>query len=182
MSDPDSRSRFTRRAFLTGATAGLAVLTLPRVGRAALQRRLAFENLHTGENISMLYRTERGYEQQALTEASQILRDHRSGLSHPIDPRVFDLLYDVQHALGAHGKFRIVSGYRSPATNRALRREGHNVAVQSLHMVGKAVDVRLDGVSSRTLRDGALRLARGGVGYYPSSDFIHLDVGPVRSW
>ena len=172
----------TRRQFLSAAALGLASRVLTRSSSALTGRRLSFENLHTGERLSVLYRNASGYDPVALLEIDHLLRDHRTGTTHPIDAKLLDLLHEVQHALHRPGRFLVVSGYRSPRTNRALREEGRNVALHSLHMLGKAVDVRLDGITTRSLRQAAIGLRRGGVGYYPSSDFVHLDVGSVRTW
>src|SRR5262245_2016157 len=179
----------TRRRFLSGA-AGMAVLVLtpcalraaPRPRSAAARTRaLAFANLHTGERLEVAY-SERGeYVSEALAHLDRLLRDHRTGEVHPIDPALFDLLYDVRAATGG-GVFEVISGFRSAATNRALRAQSGGIAEKSLHLVGKAIDVRLRGVETVQLRRAALRLARGGVGFYPGPDFVHLDTGRVRYW
>src|SRR5262245_40464747 len=179
----------TRRHFLSRA-AGMAALLLtpcalraaprPR-GASASARALAFANLHTGERLEMAY-SERGeYVSEALASLDRLLRDHRTGEVHPIDPALFDLLYDVRAATGG-SVFEVISGYRSAATNDALRARSTGIAEKSLHLVGQAIDVRLRGVETASLRRAALRLARGGVGYYPGPDFVHLDTGRVRYW
>ena len=144
--------------------------------------RLAFRHTHTDERLQLAYRDRRGYIEPALQRMNWLLRDFRTGDAIAMDPR----LYDVLHALSLHcggDTFEIISGYRSPATNQALRKSGGGgVARRSLHMDGKAIDIRLAGVATARLRDAALALRAGGVGYYPESDFVHIDTGPVRSW
>ena len=179
----------TRRRFLCDA-AGMATLLLvpcavgaaprPR-GAAERARLLAFEALHTGERLEVAY-CERGeYQRDALETLDHLLRDHRTGEVHPIDPALFDLLHDVRAATDG-SVFEVISGFRSQATNRALRARSGGIAERSLHLVGKAIDVRLRGVETAQLRRAALRLARGGVGFYPGPDFVHLDTGRVRWW
>lgn len=145
-------------------------------------RRLAFYNLHTEEKVRVTYSKGDVYNERSLERVSRVLRDHRSGESHPIDPRLLDLLYDLQRRVRSQGPYQVISGYRSPKTNAGLRAESQGVAERSLHMQGLAIDVRLADVSIEVLRDEALRLRRGGVGYYPGNDFVHLDVGRPRSW
>ena len=145
-------------------------------------RRLAFYHTHTGETLDIVY-SERGiYVPDALAEIHHLFRDFRTGDVHPIDPGLLDVLHDVQHATGSSGHFEIISAYRSPATNRMLASRSHGVADHSLHLQGQAIDVRLPGVRTVDLRTAGLRLGSGGVGYYPESDFVHLDTGRVRSW
>ena len=145
-------------------------------------RRLAFYHTHTGETLDIVY-SERGiYVPDALAEIHHLFRDFRTGDVHPIDPALLDVLHDVQHATGSSGHFEIISAYRSPATNRMLASRSHGVADHSLHLQGQAIDVRLPGVRTVDLRTAGLRLGSGGVGYYPESDFVHLDTGRVRSW
>jgi uncharacterized protein YcbK (DUF882 family) len=178
----------TRRRFLLRAAGVAAFLLAPRASSAAPRprgearpRALAFANLHTGERLEVAYRERGEYLPNALSSLDRLLRDHRNGEVHPIDPALFDLLYDVRQATGG-SVFEVISGYRSPATNRMLRARGGGVAAKSLHLVGKAIDVRLRGVETPMLRRAALRLRRGGVGYYPGPDFVHLDTGRVRFW
>jgi uncharacterized protein YcbK (DUF882 family) len=117
-----------------------------------------------------------------LAALNRFLRDHRTGDIHPIDPGLLDILADLHAAVGASGAFHVISGYRSPRTNAALRERSRGVAAGSLHVEGRAIDVRLDGVDCSVLRDAAISLRRGGVGYYAASDFVHLDTGRVRTW
>jgi len=143
---------------------------------------ISLQNLHTGDRLRLTY-FERGlYIEDALQEIDYILRDYHTGDIHPIDPALLDQLYDLKLRLGVSRPFNIISGYRSPETNANLRRHSDGVAKHSLHMQGRAVDIRLQGYDVRTIRDAALSMERGGVGYYPASNFIHLDTGDVRTW
>jgi uncharacterized protein YcbK (DUF882 family) len=145
--------------------------------------RLRLFHTHTGERLDIVYRRGDNYVPEALTRLNEYLRDHRTGAVLAYDPRVFDLLHDINAKLGRpNGEIDIVCGYRSPWSNEFLRTHGHGVAVHSLHMQAKAIDIRMPGVGSSSLRDTALALHRGGVGYYAKSDFVHVDVGRVRRW
>ncbi len=138
---------------------------------------------HTGERLNIVYRNDQGYDQEALARLSQYLRDHRTGEIHEYDPRVFDLLHDLTTKLGNPDlEIDVVCGYRTPWSNEFLRTHGHGVARHSLHMQAMAIDIRVPGVPTERLRDAALALHRGGVGYYPASNFVHVDVGRVRRW
>jgi len=145
--------------------------------------RLHFFHTHTGEHLNIVYRDGEGYDQEALTRLSQYLRDHRTGEIHEYDPRVFDLLHDLTTALGNPSlEIDVICGYRTPWSNEFLRTHGHGVARHSLHMQAMAIDIRVPGVPIAQLRDAALALHRGGVGYYAASNFVHVDVGRVRHW
>jgi uncharacterized protein YcbK (DUF882 family) len=145
--------------------------------------RLRLFHTHTGERLDIVYRRGDSYVPEALTRLDEYLRDHRTRAVLAYDPRVFDLLHDISAKLGRpDGEIDIVCGYRSPWSNEFLRTHGHGVAVHSLHMEAKAIDIRMPGVRSSSLRDAALELHRGGVGYYAKSDFVHVDVGRVRRW
>lgn len=138
---------------------------------------------HTGERLDIVYRNGNGYNLDALAQINHYLRDHRTGDVHLYDPRVFDLLHDLMAKLGRpNGEIDIVCGYRTPWSNEYLRTHGHGVAQHSLHMQAMAIDIRVPGVSTSQLRDAALSLHRGGVGYYADSQFVHVDVGRVRRW
>jgi uncharacterized protein YcbK (DUF882 family) len=143
---------------------------------------LAFHNTHTGDELKLTYFEQGRYIKDALHEINHLFRDYHDGSVHPIDPALLDLLYDVKHSLEVRKPFHIVSGYRSPATNADLRKHSDGVAKNSLHMQGKAIDIRIEGVDTRRIQKVALALNRGGVGYYGRSDFVHLDTGNVRSW
>jgi uncharacterized protein YcbK (DUF882 family) len=139
-------------------------------------------NLHTGESLKATYWIEGEYIQEELAAINKLLRDHRTDSIEHIDQRLLDQLFVLQHKVDHKGFFHIISGYRSPKTNARLRRAGDGVAKRSLHMQGRAVDVRLPGVKLKHLRQAALKLHAGGVGYYPKSKFIHLDTGRTRFW
>ena len=143
---------------------------------------LAFRHTHTDERLHLAFRNRHGYIQPALNRIDWLLRDFRTGESTRMDPQLYDMLHALGVACGGD-TFEIISGYRSPVTNTMLRKtRGGGVAKRSLHMDGRAIDVRLQGVSCARLRDLALTAGRGGVGYYHRSDFVHLDTGRVRSW
>ncbi len=145
--------------------------------------RLHFFHTHTGERLDIVYRDGEGYDQESLARLNHYLRDHRTGEVHEYDPRVFDLLHDLTTALGNPDlEIDVICGYRTPWSNEFLRTHGHGVARHSLHMQAMAIDIRVPGVSTAQLRDAALALHRGGVGYYAASDFVHVDVGRVRRW
>jgi uncharacterized protein YcbK (DUF882 family) len=144
---------------------------------------LHFFHTHTGERLNVVYRNDEGYDHESLARLNRYLRDHRTGEIHEYDPRVFDLLYDLTAALGNPNlEIDVVCGYRTPWSNEFLRTHGHGVARHSLHMQAMAIDIRIPGVPIAQLRDAALALHRGGVGYYAASDFVHVDVGRVRRW
>jgi len=148
-----------------------------------LTYRLRLFHTHTGQRLDIVYRHGDTYDPDALVQLNEYLRDHRTGDVHVYDPHVFDLLHDLTVALGRpNSEIDIVCGYRTPWSNEYLRTHGHGVARHSLHMQAMAIDIRVPGVRSSTLRDTALGLGRGGVGYYAASDFVHLDVGRVRRW
>lgn len=143
---------------------------------------IALQNPHTGDKLRLTY-FERGlYIEDALEEIDYVLRDYHTGDIHPIDPSLLDQLYELKLRLGVSRPFNIISAYRSPETNANLRRHSDGVARNSLHMQGRAVDIRLDGMSARHIRDAALSMGRGGVGYYSASNFVHIDTGDVRTW
>ena len=147
--------------------------------------RLRFYHTHTRERLDVVYRRGDSYLPEVLDQLDHFLRDHRTGDVHHFDPRLFDLLHDLTSTLNdASGEIDVICGYRTPWSNEFLRtRSAHTgVARHSLHMQAEAIDIRLPGIPTSTLRDAALRMQRGGVGYYRSSDFVHVDVGPVRHW
>ena len=150
---------------------------------AAPAYRLHFFHTHTGERLDIVYRRGDTYDPTAIADLNHYLRDHRTGDVRGYDPRVFDLLHDLLTALGRpDAEIDVICGYRTPWSNEYLRTHGHGVAQHSLHMQAMAIDIRVPGVSTAELRDTALALHRGGVGYYASSAFVHLDVGRVRRW
>ena len=145
-------------------------------------RRVAFHNLHTGESVNEVYWENGAYVPGALSQVNHVLRDFRTGQAHTIDPGLLNLLDALSARVGTRGPFHVISGYRSPQTNAMLRRVSPGVAHDSLHMKGLAIDIRLADVDLPRLHQAALSLRGGGVGYYPASDFVHVDVGPVRHW
>jgi uncharacterized protein YcbK (DUF882 family) len=179
-----------RRQFLRAGTAalaaGLAAAALPGTALAAIGRSrvrsVAFDNLHTGEHLKVDYWVNGRYMPDALGAVDRVLRDFRTGEVHAIDPKLLDLLDALRFRLDTPAPFQVISGYRSPKTNTMLHEASTGVAVHSLHVEGMAIDIRVPGRPLETLRAAALDLRRGGVGYYPRSDFVHVDVGRVRFW
>jgi uncharacterized protein YcbK (DUF882 family) len=178
----------SRRGFLK-AVAGVSLLTLSGTSilNAAAKRTvscktLALKHAHTGDELKLTYFEQGRYIEDALQEISYLLRDYHTGAVHPIDPFLLDQLYDLKLALGTNKSFLIFSGYRSPRTNARLRKRYRHVAKHSLHIQGRALDLRMDGLATRKIRYAALAMRRGGVGYSQRSDFIHLDTGNFRSW
>lgn len=159
--------------------------TLESAGTLPHEYRLRFYNTHTNERLDIVYRRGDGYLPDALTTLDHYLRDSLTGTIHHFEPRLFDLLYDLTASLNdVGGEIDVVCGYRTPKTNEFLRTRSANsgVAVHSLHMLAEAIDIRLPGVPTSAVRDAALRLQRGGVGYYRDSNFVHVDVGRIRRW
>lgn len=162
----------------TGVSLGsLAFASNPQAAK------LSFAHTHTHEKISLIYSVAGDHIATALNRLNHFLRDHYSGTVGTMDPDLFDVLHRIKVSLNTQTSFHVISGYRSPATNEKLRTtRGGGVAKRSLHMDGKAIDVRLPGVPLDELRDAALSLKAGGVGFYPRSQFVHIDTGKVRSW
>ena len=149
---------------------------------AADARRLFLHNLHTGDTVKATYWENGRYVDGALAEARHALRDWRNGAQHDMDPGLFDVFHELSARLETDRPFQIISGYRSPATNAAMHERSSGVASHSLHMQGMATDIRIEGVQLAHLRRAALDLGRGGVGFYPQSNFVHVDTGRVRQW
>jgi uncharacterized protein YcbK (DUF882 family) len=148
----------------------------------AIEKSVGLYHIHTGEQLRTVYWRHGKYQPGALQEVNYLLRDYHTNEVKPIDPQVLDLLYAMRKLLDTNGPFQVLSGYRSPATNAKLRHHDREVAVHSLHMEGKAVDIRLPGRDLVGVRRAALAVQAGGVGYYPRANFLHVDTGPVRSW
>jgi len=181
------QARIARRGLLLGVAATLTGVAAPAVVRAqglasGAVRRASLHNLHTGDTFNDVFYAEGRYLPDALAEANRVLRDWRNGEEHPIDPRLFDALHAINARLESSRPFQVISGYRSPRTNAMLHRRSSGVAQKSQHTLGKAIDVRIQGVELRNLRSAALDVGAGGVGYYPVSNFVHVDVGRVRQW
>ena len=145
-------------------------------------KRIALLNLHTDERLEIEFFRDGVYLPAALSAIEVLLRDFRTGERHAIDPHLMDYLVEVAHTLGVDPAFSVISGYRSPQTNAHLREQSTGVAQHSLHMEGRAIDVRMSEIDCASLAAHALDLKRGGVGYYRASDFVHLDTGAFRSW
>ena len=184
----DARLTLSRRQFLRLGAAVTAGLALPGPLQAALtpdanrERRLVFFNTHTREKLDVCYAQGASYRPEALEAVNVILRDHRTNEIRPIAPRLLDLLCDIRSQAGPDACLHIISGYRSPRTNHMLSKRSRGVARKSLHMAGHAIDIRIPGLPLRRLRQIAVDLGRGGVGYYPRADFVHVDIGRVRTW
>ena len=163
----------------------LASLATTSQGKAVSdERQLSFYHTHTGKRLEIVYSRDGDHIPSALEEINRFLFDFRTGDSAQMDPELLDLIYDVREALGSDGTYQVISAYRSPKTNEMLRGRSQKsgVARKSQHLLGKAIDVRLEGVKTSVLRDTALAMKRGGVGYYEASDFVHMDTGRPRSW
>ena len=176
----------SRRALIASVAAlvlcGVLTLSARSVGAAAEERSLDLTHTHTGEKLSIVYFRNGDYVPDALAQVNHFLRDFRTDDVTEIDPKLLDLLYDLRSVTGSTADFQIISCYRSPNTNEMLRSKSKSVAKNSMHIKGQAIDIRLTGYSTKKLREAALKLGRGGVGYYPGSDFIHVDTGRVRRW
>jgi uncharacterized protein YcbK (DUF882 family) len=183
-----SPCRISRRRFLTAGLVTTAACLFPHKAAAAAakmffpERKLFLHNIHTGESMKTLYWNEGTYVPEALEEINYLMRDYRTGEVKEIDTDLLDLLFALRRRLESKGPFEVISGYRSPETNALLRSRSKGVAKNSLHIDGKAVDIRLPGYALKSVRQAAVDLQRGGVGYYPSSDFVHVDIGRVRYW
>src|SRR5262249_17554721 len=174
-----------------GRTIGLAAVAL-LLGNTGLQnavaegdtRTISLHHIHTGEDLTITYKRDGRYDEDALKKVNHVLRDWRRDEEIRMDPRLLDVVWEVYREVDAKGPIHVVCGYRSPSTNAMLRRRSRGVAEQSQHMLGRAMDFFIPGVSLEAQREAGLRLQRGGVGYYPTSGspFVHLDVGNVRHW
>lgn len=202
------RMEISRRSFLKFGAAAAALLVTPRMVSASIspdtpppaptvvepdftpdftpdslpEKTLSLYNTRTGEAWNRVYWCEGDYVPEALEEINYLFRDHRTNEVKVIDPRLLDLLHDLNEKLGSRGPFHVVSAYRSPETNAILRRRSRRIARNSLHIEGMAVDIRLPGRNMRQLAKAAVSLQSGGVGYYPRRQFVHVDTGKVRRW
>lgn len=183
-----TRHGISRRDLLTAGLVTTAACLFPHKAASAVarvfvpERALFFRNTHTGESMKALYWNQGTYVPQALADINFILRDYRTGEVKEIDTDLLDLVFALQQKLETKGPFEVISGYRSPETNSYLMSMGRGAVKNSLHLCGKAIDMRLPGCELKTLQRAAVDLGRGGVGYYPSSDFVHVDVGSIRYW
>ena len=171
-----------RRDLLTAGLALAGMAGAPAWALAADVRSLSLLNLHTGERLTAAYWEAGSYIPDAMQALAQVLRDHRTGEVHPMDAGLLDLVTRLRMALETEATVHVLSGYRSPRANEALRHASSGVAKRSLHMDGMAMDLRLPGVDLARVRDAAWGLQGGGVGFYPGSDFVHVDVGRPRRW
>lgn len=184
------KKSYSRRDIIKAGILGAAgSLVLPGAANASLFADagggvfdISFRNLHTGESFSGVYRAGNKYLPDAFDEINYVLRDFRVNEVFPIDPRILDIIYMVRKKAGSTKPFEVLSGYRSPKTNAKLRRVSTGVAKYSLHTTGQAMDFRLHGFSTRKLRDIAVSLQAGGVGYYRGNNFVHVDTGRIRHW
>ena len=180
-----SRRRFLRAGLQMGLAAS-TTLILPKAFAQTqviqAERKLSLLNLHTGESLTATYWADGQYQQDELAAINHLLRDHRTGDIHAMDTSLLELLNTLHGELGSKEAFQIISGYRSPKTNAALHKKSNGVATHSLHMQGKAIDIRLPDCQLTDLRKAALQCQRGGVGYYAKSNFVHVDTGRVRHW
>lgn len=185
---PPANHSISRRRLLSLGAMAAAVTCVPSPALALerttqkFERSLGFYNMHTGESVSAVYWVQGRYMPMALRDINYVLRDHHNDQVKPIDPQLLDLLYTIDKIVGLRDSFHILSAYRSPATNAWLRSMHSGVAEHSMHLEGKAIDLRLFGRDLSMVRRLAADLQWGGVGYYPGSSFVHLDTGPVRTW
>lgn len=179
-----------RRAFIKGVSLSLAALSTPLIASAAASasvvkggvRRLSIVDLNSGDRFDGPYWADGKYLPDAQKKLQRLMRDHHNGQVHKIDSKLFDQLWELARRLDLHEPFELVCGYRSRKTNAMARRRSRGVAKRSLHMAGRAVDIRLNSVHVSRLAEAARDMGAGGVGYYPHSDFVHIDTGPVRTW
>jgi uncharacterized protein YcbK (DUF882 family) len=177
-----SRRRFLRISALAAAQLIVPTIAMARTRVQIRHRSLKFYNLHTGESLKTTYWENGSYVPEELDRVNYILRDFRANEVKPIDPALLDLLVRAQRRLGTSQPYQVISGYRSPLTNAMLHANSEGVAVHSLHIDGKAIDISVPGRSLAQVRGAALALQGGGVGYYPRSGFVHMDTGRVRFW
>ncbi|MBO0333993.1 DUF882 domain-containing protein [Sneathiella sp. CAU 1612] len=177
-----------RRLFLRNGIATLSTgIFLPSIARATAhhrkhEKKLVLRNLHTGERLQSVFWVEGKFIPESLREINYLLRDFRTDEVAEIDPKLLVLIHRLHHKVDATRSAQIISGYRSPKTNASLRQNSSKVAKKSYHMKGMAIDLRIGGIDLKTLQKAAKSLKGGGVGYYPKSQFLHLDTGPVRYW
>jgi uncharacterized protein YcbK (DUF882 family) len=177
----------SRRFFLKKSTQialGLAVVSVPTISCAKVlgKRSLSLYHTHTQQTLDITYAWGKVYNPKALAKINSFLRDYQTGRTHPIDPKLLDILWTIQGEMGSKGAYEVISGFRSPQTNRQLRRSSTGVAGHSLHMKGKAIDIRFPGIDTDQIHQCAVEMKCGGVGYYEKSDFVHLDTGTYRTW
>lgn len=180
--DNPSCDRRRMLAITLGAGSGLMLAAARPAAAQGAARRLDFDSLHTGEKLSAVYWENGRYLSDGLREIDYVLRDFRTNEVRSIDPALLDLLHTLRLAMAYDRPISVISGYRCPATNAMLAARSNQVAKNSYHVRGMAIDIRLPGRQLPSVRDHAKALALGGVGYYPESEFVHVDTGPVRAW
>ncbi|QHM70490.1 YcbK family protein [Mixta intestinalis] len=182
MANIDSQRR--KLLVFGGAAAGLALLPDSAFASVSTSRPriLTLNNLHTGETLKTEFFNGKNYDQEELARLNYFFRDYRANKIKSIDPKLFDQLYRLQAMLENRKPVQLISGYRSLATNNMLREKGGGVAKHSYHTLGQAMDFHIEGISLSNIRKAALKMRAGGVGYYPRSNFVHIDTGPVRTW
>lgn len=179
----DGMQDFTRRQLLKLGLCIAASAAMPRLAFADMSaRKLSFYNMHTGEALNLTYYENGKYIPSAMQALKHFLRDYRTGDVHAIDPTLFDQLYALQNLVETPGMYHVISGYRSPKTNQMLHAHSEGVAKHSMHMEGRAIDICLPGKELKLLHKAALSMNAGGVGFYPDSNFIHIDTGRIRHW
>lgn len=181
----DKIDNYRRKWLMLGGVA-LGMSLLPGQAFATLStprpRILTLNNLHTGESIKAEFFDGQGYNKEELSRLNHLFRDYRANKVKNIDPLLFDQLYRLQGLLGTTKPVQLISGYRSLDTNNELRERSRGVAKHSFHMQGRAMDFHIEGIQLSKIRKAALKMRAGGVGYYPRSNFVHIDTGPTRSW
>jgi len=187
VTDKSLDPQLSRRSFLCKSTQialGLGVVSVPSISCAKALGKLSLSFVHTRtqQELTLTYAWGQAYNPRALAQISQFLRDYQTGQTHPIDPKLLDILWAIQGEMGRKGVYEVISGFRSPQTNRKLRRTSSGVAGHSLHMQGKAVDIRFPGIDTDQIHQCAVEMRTGGVGYYAKADFVHLDSGQYRTW
>jgi uncharacterized protein YcbK (DUF882 family) len=175
------RAFIGRVGFVCGAAAG-AMWARSAMADSSSSRSVSFVHTHTGEKLTAVYWKDGAYQSEILQQVNHVLRDFRTNEVHTIDPALLDVLFDLRTKVGSERAFHVISAYRSPGTNEMLRRSSNGVAEHSMHLLGKAIDVRLESFPTARLAEVARSLRRGGVGYYRASDFVHVDTGRVRYW
>ncbi|WP_299018173.1 YcbK family protein [uncultured Photobacterium sp.] len=182
-----SEINYKRRQLLVAGGLAVGACLLPGVAfsspfKGTNPRKISLCNIHTREDLETQYFDGQNYITEELKRINHICRDFRRNEVANMDRRLFDAIAQIQAGLGHKGQVRIISGYRSPETNKSLQSKSRKVAKKSYHMKGQAIDFNLEGISLKRVRDAALELRLGGVGYYPKDGFVHLDTGPVRRW
>ena len=180
-------SDLTRRGFLKRASAAaVGCLLIPSISEAysalGKERTLHFLNMNTDEDLVIRCCPEKDYDRETKVRFSNLMRDHHADETREMDPSLIDIFFALSALTGSQGTFKVLSGYRSPETNSWLRRFNHGVAENSMHIEGRAVDIRMDELSTHSIHQAALALSMGGVGYYPRNDFVHIDTGNIRAW